>query len=147
MLNVTSIKKGIVIDHIRAGLGMKIFELLNLQNKNYSVALIMNVNSKTYGKKDIIKIDNFIDIDLDELKLLDSKITINVIENEKIITKRHLCYPSKVYHLLHCNNPRCISCSERNIKHSLTLVGNADKASNKECIKYKCDYCEHEYSI
>lgn len=140
MLSINSIKKGIVIDHIRAGLGIKIFELLNLKDAEYTVALIMNVNSNRLGKKDLIKIENNIDIDLNVLSLLDKNITINIIDDEKIIEKRKLVLPAKIHSLYRCTNPRCITTSERNIEQSLSLV-DADKRT------YKCDYCEHIYKL
>lgn len=140
MLSINSIKKGIVIDHIRAGLGIKIFELLNLKDADYTVALIMNVNSNKLGKKDLIKIENNIDIDLNVLSLLDKDITINIIDDEKIIEKKQLVLPEKIHSLYTCTNPRCITTSERNIEHSLSLV-DAEKRI------YKCDYCEHIYKL
>lgn len=140
MLRINSISKGIVIDHIRAGLGIKIFELLHLKSADFTVALIMNVNSNKMGRKDIIKIENHIDIDLNALRLLDENITINIIEDEKITEKRTLVLPNKIKGLLKCNNPRCICLTERNVAHSLSLV-------DREKAIYKCDYCEHLYDV
>lgn len=140
MLSINSIKKGIVIDHIRAGLGIKIFELLNLKDAEYTVALIMNVSSNRLGKKDLIKIENNIDIDLNILSLLDKNITINVIEDEKIKEKKRLVLPKKIESMICCKNPRCITTFERNMKQSLSLV-------DEENIVYKCDYCEHLYKL
>lgn len=138
MLSINSITKGIVIDHIKAGLGVKIFELLKLKQTDYTVALIMNVNSNKMGRKDIIKIENNIDIDLNVLRILDENITINIIEDEEIREKLTLTLPDKIVGLLKCTNPRCISNSERNMSQSLSLI-DAQKAL------YKCDYCEHLY--
>lgn len=140
MLSINSISKGIVIDHIRAGLGLKIFELLKLKKADYPVALIMNVPSNKMGRKDIIKIENKVDIDLNALRLLDEHITINIIENESIKEKRTLVLPEKITGLLKCNNPRCICSTERNIAHSLSLV-------DREKGLYKCDYCENLYDV
>lgn len=140
MLSINSIKKGIVIDHIKAGCGIKIFELLELKDVDYTVALIMNVDSKKFGKKDLIKIENTIDIDLNILSLLDKNITINIIEDEKIKEKKRLIVPKTITSIITCNNPRCITTSERHIGHKLTLV-------DKDEMSYKCDYCEHIYRL
>ena len=95
MLNIESIKSGLVIDHIRAGSGAKIFSWLGLDKAEYSVALIMNVPSKAMGKKDIIKIDNIINIDYSVLGFIDPNITVNVIKNEQIAEKITLSLPEK----------------------------------------------------
>src|SRR3712207_8651982 len=96
MLSINAIKKGIVIDHIKAGLGMKIFYYLGLDKVEYPVALIMNVNSDKNGKKDIIKIENTINIDLAALGFIDPGITIDIIENEKVSKKLQLNLPEKI---------------------------------------------------
>lgn len=140
MLSINSIKKGIVIDHIKSGLGMKIFELLKLKDADYKVALIMNVDSKKLGKKDLIKIENNIDIDLNVLSLVDKNITINIIEDDKIKEKKNLVVPKIITSIIKCNNPRCITTAERNINQSLSLI-------DEDTMTYKCDYCEHIYKL
>ena len=87
MLNVDTIKNGLVIDHICAGYGPKIFRWLGLEKANFTAALVMNVNSKTMGKKDIIKVDNIINIDFSVLGFIDPNITVNVIKDEKTVKK------------------------------------------------------------
>ena len=104
MISINSIKKGIVIDHISAGLGIEIFEYLKLQGADYTVALIMNAPSKKTGKKDIIKIENELHIDLRVLGLIDPNITINIIENENITKKIKLEIPTKVENVIFCKN-------------------------------------------
>lgn len=139
MLRINSIRKGIVIDHIKPGLGLKIFEYLKLNSANFTVALIMNANSKKYGRKDIIKIENAIDIDLNMLGFIDPNITINIIENEVITKKINLSLPNTVEGIIKCKNPRCISSEERDIIHKFILLDR-----NKGI--YKCEYCDHIYS-
>lgn len=140
MLSINSINKGIVIDHITAGRGTEIFELLHLRDADFTVALIMNAQSQKMGRKDMIKIENTVDIDLNILKLIDDGITINIIKDGKIAAKQQLVYPEKVTSLICCSNPRCISSSERNCPQSLSLV-------DEEQGLYRCDYCEHEYTV
>ncbi len=139
MLSINSIKNGIVIDHIKAGTGFSIFKYLGLNNVNYPVALIINAKSKRYGQKDMIKIENSINLDYGVLGFIDPQITINVIENEKIKEKVNLRLPNNVEGIIECKNPRCITANERNPKHKFELI-------DEEQGKYKCQYCEQVYS-
>lgn len=138
MLYIDSITKGIVIDHIKVGCGFKIFNYLGLDKIHSTVALIMNAPSKKYGRKDIIKIENDIDIDLNLLGFIDPNITINIIENEKIKEKTRPL-PSKIENVIKCKNPRCVTSTERDIKHVFVLV-------DKEKGIYKCQYCDQIYT-
>ena len=135
MLEVTSIEKGIVIDHIKAGFGIQLFNYLKLDNAEYNVALIINAFSKKQGRKDIIKINNEIDIDYNFLGLLDPNITINVIENGKIKEKVKLKVPTRVVNVIKCKNPRCITSTEQELKHVFRLTDRVNKV-------YRCIYCE-----
>ena len=135
MLNNESIKSGLVIDHIRAGSGAKIFSWLGLDKAEYSVALIMNVPSKAMGKKDIIKIDNIINIDYSVLGFIDPNITVNVIKNELIAEKITLSLPEKVENVIKCKNPRCITTTENYVSQIFHLV-------DKEKGQYRCGYCD-----
>jgi aspartate carbamoyltransferase regulatory subunit len=139
MLNITSIKKGLVIDHIKPGMGLKIFEYLKLGKADFTVALIMNATSKKMGKKDIIKIEDVIDVDFAMLGFLDANITVNVIEDEVITEKINLSLPERVQDIIRCKNPRCITTVERDITHKFVLL-------DKEKGIYKCEYCDHIYS-
>ncbi len=112
MLTINSIKNGIVIDHIKAGEGIKIYNFLNLQNAKFAVALIMNVKSEKCGSKDIIKIENVLDLDYEILGLIDPNITIDIIENEVIKEKIKLKLPKKVENIIRCKNPRCVTSIE-----------------------------------
>lgn len=135
MLEVTSIKKGIVLDHISSGNGLKIFNKLMLDRVDYPVVLLMNVSSKQMGRKDIIKIENNIDIDLDFLGLIDHHITVNVIEDNKIVSKKKVEIPKKVKGIFSCHNPRCITNFDDYVKPTFHLV-------SEKTLEYKCSYCE-----
>jgi len=135
MLNIEEIRNGIVIDHIKAGLGIRIFNWLSLDKAPYTVAYVGNANSSRIGKKDIIKIDNTISINLDVLGLIDPNITVNIIENERITKKIKLSLPDKVENVLICKNPRCISSTEKYISHVFHL-------ENMENRTYRCEYCD-----
>ena len=135
MLNIEEIKNGIVIDHIKAGQGIRIFNWLGLEKVPYTVAFVTNANSKRSGKKDIIKIDNTITFNMDVLGLIDSNITVNIIENEKVSNKIKLKLPQKVENVLICKNPRCISSTEKYLTHVFYL-------ENAEHRTYRCKYCD-----
>ncbi|MBC2579832.1 aspartate carbamoyltransferase regulatory subunit [Clostridium sp. DJ247] len=140
MLTVNSIKNGIVIDHIKSGYGIKIFNYLGLDKVDYSVALIMNAESPKLKRKDIIKIENNIELDFTVLGFIDPNITIDIIENETIKKKIKLELPSKVENIIKCKNPRCITSIEENIAHVFYLVDG-------ETGEYKCKYCDDIYKV
>ena len=134
-MNIDSITNGIVIDHIQAGKAMEIYYFLGLENLDCSVAIIKNVRSKKSGKKDIIKIDNDIDVDMDVLGYIDTNITANIIKDGKIIEKKHMELPTKLVNIVKCQNPRCISSVERELDNIFVLTDKENKV-------YRCKYCE-----
>jgi len=140
MMQINTIHTGIVIDHIKAGKGLKLFNYLGLNKADCVVALIMNVPSRKMGKKDIIKIENNINIDLAELGLIDPDVTIDIIENEQITKKLKLKLPEKVEDVIKCKNPRCVTSVEKYIPHIFYLV-------NEEKAEYRCTYCDEKYSL
>ena len=135
MLNVDTIKNGLVIDHIKAGFGPQIFHFLGLDKADFSCALIMNVPSKKSGKKDIIKIDAELNLDLDALGYIDPNVTINVVKDGVRVEKFHPQLPEKLTNIVHCKNPRCITSVEQEIPHIFKLT-------NRETGEYRCIYCE-----
>lgn len=134
-MNIDSIKNGIVIDHIKAKNGMKIYEALNLKELQCSVAIITNAKSKKMERKDIIKIDKEFDINLDALGFIDPDITINIVKEGKIIEKKHIEKPEKIINIVKCQNPRCITSTEKELDQIFNLT---DKEKNI----YRCKYCE-----
>ncbi len=138
-MEIDKLKKGIVIDHITPGKSMAIYSLLQLDKADFTVAIIKNVKSKN-GKKDLLKIENTIDVDLHILGAIDPNITINIIENGTIISKTTPSLPNQVDDLLKCINPRCITSTENDIIHSFRLA-------NKETGLYRCTYCEADAKL
>ncbi|MCL2609417.1 MAG: aspartate carbamoyltransferase regulatory subunit [Treponema sp.] len=134
-LEVNKIADGIVIDHIKAGQGIRIFNWLELDKARYTVALVMNANSDIMGRKDLIKIANAITINFDALGLIDPNITVNVIKNGNIVEKIKLQLPAKVRNVLVCKNPRCITSTEKYVEHVFHLE---DAALGT----YRCEYCD-----
>lgn len=138
MLNIDSLQSGIVIDHIRAGSSMKIYDLLNLAELDCCVAVIKNAKSNKYGKKDIIKIEGAVDINLEILGFIDPNITIDIIDDGKIIKKTQLVPPQTLKNVIKCKNPRCITSIEGEIDQVFQLCDD-------QKYHYKCIYCEQEY--
>ena len=136
-MNIDSIKNGYVIDHIEPGKSFEIYNYLNLGELDTSVAIIKNAKSNKTGKKDIIKIDENLDINLDILGYLDPKITVNKIKDGKIIQKFHPELPEKLVNVVECKNPRCITSIEQELPHICELT-------DKENVVYRCKYCEEQ---
>ncbi len=132
---IGSITQGLVIDHIPAGKGMELYKFLNLDELNCEVALIKNAVSEKYGKKDILKINQIIDVNYEILALIDPKITVNVIENAKRAKKLHPELPEMIRNVIKCKNPRCITSIEQELEHSFKL-GDREKRT------YRCVYCD-----
>ena len=134
-MKIGHIENGIVLDHITAGNGMNIYNVLNLGKLDCTVALIKNADSPKMGKKDIIKISTHMDIDLDILGYLDPGITVNVIRAGEVAEQKKLALPERVVGVIKCKNPRCITSVEQGIVHEFKL------ADRKKGI-YRCIYCE-----
>ena len=137
MLNIDSIENGIVIDHITAGLGMRVYELLELHKLDTCVAIIKNAKSEKFGKKDIIKIEGVTDIDLDVLGFIDNKATVCVIRDGKLAEKKQPPLPQRLVNIVSCKNPRCITSVEQ-VDQIFTLC-------DRDAHRYRCIYCEQEY--
>ena len=134
-MNIDSINNGIVIDHITAGNGMKLYELLKLGDLDCSVAIIKNVISHKMGRKDIIKIDADIPVNLDVIGFVDPGATINIIRDGVLVEKRAIEMPERLVGVIKCKNPRCITSCEQEIEHIFKLTDREHKV-------YRCIYCE-----
>ena len=139
-LNIGKISEGFVLDHIQAGQSMDIYKYLNLDQLDCCVAIIKNAKSNKMGKKDIIKIECPIDIiDLDMLGFIDHNITVNIIEDSKIVEKKDLKLPAEIKNVIKCHNPRCITSIEQGLDHVFVLT-------DPEKEVYRCKYCEEKYN-
>ena len=132
---IGQIKDGIVLDHITAGLGMTLYNFLGLDELDCQVALIKNAESVKMGKKDIIKIDRVIDINMDALGYLDPGVTVNIIKDGKLAKRQNIDIPERIENVIKCKNPRCITTVEQELPHIFTL-------RDKENRVYRCLYCE-----
>lgn len=134
-MTVDSIRNGAVIDHITAGKGMELYEMLKLGALGVPVAMMMNVSSSKSGKKDIIKIDADIEIDFDVIGFIDPGVTVNIIKDGAIIEKRTIDMPETLKNVIRCKNPRCITSCEQELAQIFRLT-------DKEKKVYRCIYCE-----
>lgn len=132
---IDSIQNGIVIDHISAGRSMEVYRLLGLDRLECSVAIIKNASSSKMGRKDIIKIDAAIELDLDALGYIDPGATVNIIRDGALAEKRTLDLPERVRGVIRCRNPRCITFTEQELPQIFKLTDRAGRV-------YRCLYCE-----
>ena len=132
---IDSIKNGIVIDHITAGKGMELYNILGLGEKDCTVALLKNVVSTKHGRKDIIKIDGVMELDWDLVGFVDPNITVNIIRDGEQVEKRQLKLPETITGVIHCKNPRCITSIEQELQQVFKLT-------DREKRVYRCMYCE-----
>lgn len=139
MLNISGIHEGFVLDHIQAGMSLRIYHDLKLDQLDCTVAIIKNAKSNKMGKKDIIKVECPVDaLDLDILGFIDHRITVNVIKDDKIVEKKALHLPKEVHNVISCKNPRCITSIEQELEQIFVLTDPENKV-------YRCKYCETKF--
>lgn len=138
MLNISGIEEGYVIDHISAGKSMDIYKYLRLDKLDCQVAIIKNASSSKMGKKDIIKVQGDMNLDLDILGFIDDRITVNIIKGGNIVEKKKPQLPHTLKNVIHCKNPRCISTVEQELPQIFKLT-------DAETRTYRCIYCEEKF--
>ena len=132
---IDAIKNGIVIDHITAGKAMELYRMLGLGKLDCTVAILKNVVSAKHGRKDIIKIDQIMELDWDVIGYVDPNITVNIIKDGVRVEKRQLKLPETITNVIRCKNPRCITSVEQELPHVFRLT-------DRERHEYRCLYCE-----
>ena len=136
---IDAIHNGIVIDHIAAGKSMELYNILGLGKLDCTVAILKNVPSRKLGRKDIIKIDQLLELDWDLLGYVDPNITVNIIRDDVRVEKRQLKLPERIRGVIRCKNPRCITSVEQELQHEFKLTDRENRV-------YRCIYCETRYS-
>ena len=134
---IGQIRYGIVLDHITAGNGIRIYDILGLGKLDCTVAMIKNADSSKMGKKDIIKVGQVIDLDFAVLGYIDPGITVNIIRDGKLLKREHLSLPERVTGIIKCKNPRCITSCEQELEQEFRLTDRENKV-------YRCVYCDSE---
>ena len=132
---IGTIVDGLVIDHIPAGRAMELYHYLRLDRLQCEVAIIKNATSEKYGRKDIIKVGEVIELDLDILGFISPNITVNVIRNGEKVDKMHPDLPERITDVIRCKNPRCITSTEQELRQVFKLT-------DRETATYRCIYCE-----
>ena len=132
---IDSIQNGIVIDHIAAGKAMELYQILGLGKLDCTVAILKNVPSGKMGRKDIIKVDSYLNLDWNILGYVDPNITVNIIANGELLEKRQLALPERLTNVIRCKNPRCITSVEQELPQVFKLT-------DREHRVYRCLYCE-----
>lgn len=139
-MNVDAIQNGVVIDHITAGRGMRLYALLGLDRSDLTVAIMKNVPSRKLGRKDIIKITGDTTVDLDVIGFVDPDATVNIIRDGVLAEKKTLALPETLTDVIKCKNPRCITGTEQELRHVFRLTDREKKI-------YRCVYCETKASV
>ena len=139
-MNIDSIKNGIVIDHITAGKAMELYFHLGLDKTNYQVAIIKNASSKKMGKKDIIKVDGNVELEMNVIGFFDPGATVTIIKDSKVVEKKKITLPERITNVILCKNPRCITTTEQELPHVFRLTDEKNRI-------YRCLYCEAKAEI
>ena len=134
-MKIDSIQNGIVLDHITAGKALLVYHDLKLDKLDCSIGILQNVKSSKMGKKDILKIHQEYDINLDVLGYIDPDITVSIIRDGQTVEKKKLKLPEKLTNVRKCKNPRCITSVEQDIPHIFKLTDEENRV-------YRCIYCE-----
>ena len=134
-MNIDSIKNGIVIDHITAGKAMELYFHLGLDKLDYQVAIIKNASSKKMGKKDIIKVDGNVELDMNVIGFFDPGATVTIIKDSAVVEKKKITLPERITNVILCKNPRCITTTEQELPHVFRLTDEKNRI-------YRCLYCE-----
>lgn len=137
-MKIPPIKNGTVIDHITARQALNVLEILKIdKNTDGSVELVMNVKSKTMGRKDIVKVENreLKPEEVDKIALIAPNATINIVRDSEVITKHKVELPETIEGIIRCANPNCISNAEREPVISKFIVEKGNQP------KVRCIFC------
>jgi len=138
-LRVKPINNGTVIDHIAGGQALNVLKILGIAGTtDATVSVVMNVESRKLGKKDIVKVEDR-ELDksqVDKIALIAPNATINIIRNYNVVEKHHVEAPKEVVGLVRCETPNCITNKPREpVRSKFTVV-------SYEPLQLKCGYCE-----
>lgn len=137
-LTVRKIRRGTVIDHIPAGRALRVLRILGVApEQGYTIAVLMNVESRKIGRKDIVKISGLeprIE-DFHKISLIAPTATVNIVRDYKVVQKEKVRPPREVRGILRCINPTCITRQPR--EH----VTPRFKLVQEDPLAYQCIYC------
>jgi aspartate carbamoyltransferase regulatory subunit len=135
-LSVSAIKEGTVVDHIPGKATFKVVDILDLKGIRGTISVATNLNSKTMGKKGIIKISgkDLTKEEVDKIALIAPNATVNIIKNYDVKEKINVAIPSTIKKIIKCSNPNCVTNNET-VMTKFYVLG-------KDPLKVKCHYCE-----
>lgn len=136
-LYVKKIKDGTVIDHISGGLALNVLKILNITGKDgHTVSIVMNVTSRKYGKKDIIKVEGreLKPKEVDKIALVAPRSSINIIRNYEVYEKKRVKLPKIIKNIIKCSNPSCIINAREPAEPKF-------KIETTEPLRLRCLYC------
>ena len=141
-LVVSALENGTVLDHIPAENVYKALDILNLKGIESQITIGINLNSKVYGRKGIIKIADkfFEDDELNRLALIAPNATVNVIKDFKVVEKKKVVMPEEVTGIAKCRNPKCVT----NHQPIQTRFATVEKDNR---ISLLCHFCEKSTEI
>lgn len=137
-LLVRKIKEGTVIDHIPAGKGLEVIEVLNVDLKQDEAAVVLvNVRSGKMGRKDIIKIENrqLTEWEVNKISLIAPTASMNIIHNWRVVEKQNVRLPNMLIDVVKCPNINCITNTDEYLKDKFTV-------ESRNPLKVRCYYCE-----
>ena len=136
-LVVSALENGTVLDHIPAENVYKALDILNLKGIESQITIGINLTSKFFGKKGIIKIaDKFFEnSELSKLALIAPNATVNVIRDFQVVEKKKLVMPEEIHGIAKCRNPKCVT-NNQPVKTWFKTIDNGNE------ISLLCHYCE-----
>jgi len=144
-LIVQRIRNGTVIDHIPGGQSLNVLKILGIRGgEGYTVAMVMNVDSRRLGKKDIMKIEEreLAPTEVDRIALIAPEATINTVKNYRVTKKMKVKLPDEIKGILNCTNPNCVSNKHREpVKPSFIV---ASRTPTLLICKYCGTYITHD---
>ena len=142
-ITIAKITKGIVVDHIPAGKAYLISQVLGLnalaRETGDIIAIGINFESPSLGKKDIIKVENLsLSRDmLNVVSLIAPHATVTRIEHGNVIEKHKVEIPSVVGDIVICPDRFCVTNHEE-VPGQFYIV-------DYEPLTLRCHYCESEF--
>lgn len=136
-LYVKKIENGTVIDHIPAGLALEVMKILGIDGRGgYIVSVAMNVPSKKYGKKDVLKVEGreLSQAEVNKIALIAPNATINIIRSYEVHEKNKVKLPKHINDIIKCSNPSCITNRREPVEPAFTV-------EQLEPLKIRCRYC------
>ena len=136
-LRVSKIKDGTVIDHISGGYALDVVKILGITGKEKKVMTIaINVPSKRFGVKDIVKIEGkaLNAQEVNRIALVAPHASINFIHDYAVVEKLEVKLPRTIEGIVKCVNPCCISNSDEPVVSKFYI-------KTEEPLTLKCHYC------